>query len=107
MFADGLVCHLAATTVEISRTVFRALQASAMCFLSFSIFMSPAGCPVVVGSSMSSTLSGTSWDSTHQYFRYVFLFPAVRLNIHVERSVTCPTRWVRAQRFHGNQRCHL
>ena len=35
------------------------------------------------------------------------LFPVVRLNIHVVRNVTCATRGVRAQRFHGNQRCHL
>ena len=44
---------------------FRVLHASGMCFFSFSILVFTAGCPDVVGSSMSSTLSGTSWDSTH------------------------------------------
>ena len=70
---------------------FRAIQASATCFFSFSILVFTAGCPDVVGSLMSSTLSGTSWYSTHKYFRYVFLFPVVRLNIHVVQNVTRDT----------------
>ena len=40
-----------------------------------------------VGSLTSSTLSGTSCDSTCESFRSMFLFLDVRLNIHVARSV--------------------
>ena len=40
-----------------------------------------------VGSLTSSTLSGTSCDSTCESFRCMFLSLDVRLNIHVARSV--------------------
>ena len=76
-------------TVEIWRTLFLVLLEQ----VPYVPSNSPYGClphgvvVLFVGSLTSSTLSGTSCDSTCESFRCMFLSLAVRLNIHVARSV--------------------
>ena len=75
--------------VEIWRTFFGALGASAICSFAFSrmdVYHRVSWC-CFVGSLTFSTLSGTSCDSTCEPFRCMFLSLDVRLNIHVARSV--------------------
>ena len=75
--------------VEIWRTFFGALGASAMCSFSFSlldVFHTVSWC-CFVGSPTSGTLSETSCDSTCESYRCMYLSLDVRLNIHVARSV--------------------
>ena len=76
-------------TVEIWRTFFGALGASAICSFSFPVWMFTTGCRgvVFVGSSTSGTLSRTSCDSTCESFRCRFLSLDARLNIHGAQNV--------------------